>query len=91
LNPLVAQLFVPGHGLGHTLGERLALESTSWANPRFTPPLDLTLPMAVPCLVEAGVEPAPDGLGPPLVKRLLRFSVVGDAVRDVLDPRLRDG
>ena len=36
-------VFVPGHGLGHTLGERLVREGTSWANLRVTPPLDLAL------------------------------------------------
>jgi hypothetical protein len=85
VDPFVAQLhdlcraeptrakwvFVPGHGLGHTLGERLALEGTSWANLRFTPPLELALQMAGPFFVEAGVDPAPDGLGPALVTRLL--------------------
>jgi ATP-dependent helicase/nuclease subunit B len=64
-------VFVPGHGLGHTLGERLALEGTGWANLRFTPPLDLALQMAAPFLVETGIDPAPDGLGPALLTRLL--------------------
>ncbi|MGH7268518.1 MAG: hypothetical protein ACREMB_27175, partial [Candidatus Rokuibacteriota bacterium] len=64
-------VFVPGHGVGHTLGERLALGGTSWANLRFTPPLELALGMAAPFLVEAGTDPAPDGLGPALVTRLL--------------------
>src|SRR5262249_6456400 len=85
MDPFVAQLhalgragptrakwvFVPGHNLGHPLGERLALEGTSWANLRFPPPLELALWMAAPFLVDAGVEPATDGLGPALVTRLL--------------------
>ena len=85
MDPFVAQLhelcraeptrakwvFVPGLNLGHTLGERLALEGTSWANLRFTPPLELALWMAAPFLVEAGVEPATDGLGPARITRLL--------------------
>ena len=62
---------VPGHALGHTLGERLAREGTSWANLRFTPPLDLALQMAAPYLVERGIDPAPDGVGPALITRLL--------------------
>lgn len=62
---------VPTHTLGHTLGERLALEGTGWANVRFTTPLDLALPMAAPFLVERGVDPAPDGIGPALIMRLL--------------------
>jgi RecB family exonuclease len=62
---------VPTHTLGHTLGERLALEGAGWANVRFTTPLDLALPMAAPFLVERGVDPAPDGIGPALIMRLL--------------------
>lgn len=45
-------VLVPGHALGHTLGERLAREGTNWANLRFTPPFDLALEMAAPFLVE---------------------------------------
>jgi len=85
MNPFLSQLaelcrtertrakwvLVPSHALGHTLGERLALEGTSWANLRFTTPLDLALPMAAPFLVERGIDPAPDGIGPALVMRLL--------------------
>jgi ATP-dependent helicase/nuclease subunit B len=64
-------IFVPGHAVGHTLGERLAREGASWANLRFLPPFDLALEMAAPFLVEQGVDPVPDGLGPALVSRLL--------------------
>ena len=64
-------VIVPTHTLGHTLGERLALAETGWANLRFTTPLDLALPMAAPFLVERGVDPAPDGIGPALIMRLL--------------------
>ncbi|MEK7445112.1 MAG: hypothetical protein AABZ70_09675, partial [candidate division NC10 bacterium] len=64
-------VLVPSHALGHTLGERLALEGKGWANLRFTTPLDLALPMAAPFLVEGGIDPAPDGIGPALVMRLL--------------------
>ena len=28
-------VFVPSHAVGHTLGERLVLEGTDWANLRF--------------------------------------------------------
>jgi hypothetical protein len=62
---------VPTHTLGHTLGERLALDGSGWANVRFTTPLDLALPMAAPFLVERGIDPAPDGIGPALIMRLL--------------------
>jgi ATP-dependent helicase/nuclease subunit B len=64
-------VIVPTHTLGHTLGERLALEGAGWANVRFATPLDLALPMAAPFLVERGVDPAPDGIGPALIMRLL--------------------
>ncbi len=64
-------VIVPTHTLGHTLGERLALGGGGWANVRFTTPLDLALPMAAPFLVERGVDPAPDGIGPALIMRLL--------------------
>ncbi|MDP2627883.1 MAG: PD-(D/E)XK nuclease family protein [Candidatus Rokubacteria bacterium] len=64
-------VLVPTHALGHTLGERLALEGKGWANLRFTTPLDLALPMAAPFLVERGIDPAPDGIGPALVMRLV--------------------
>ena len=64
-------VIVPTHTLGHTLGERLALGGSGWANVRFTTPLDLALPMAAPFLVERGVDPAPDGIGPALIMRLL--------------------
>jgi len=64
-------VIVPTHTLGHTLGERLALGGTGWANLRFTTPLDLALPMAAPFLVERGIDPAPDGIGPALIMRLL--------------------
>ncbi|HEY7249991.1 MAG TPA: PD-(D/E)XK nuclease family protein [Methylomirabilota bacterium] len=64
-------VIVPSHSLGHTLGERLALDGAGWTNVRFATPLDLALPMAAPFLVERGVDPAPDGIGPALIMRLL--------------------
>jgi len=39
---------VPTHAVGHTLGDRLAREGTSWANLRFVTPLDLAIRMAAP-------------------------------------------
>lgn len=65
-------VLVPGHSLGHTLGERLALESGSWANVRFTTPFDLAVRTAAPFLVERGINPIGDDLGPSLMMRLLR-------------------
>lgn len=35
------------------------------------PPLELALQMAAPFLVERGIDPAPDGVGPALIMRLL--------------------
>ena len=64
-------VIVPTLTLGHTLGERLALGGNGWVNVRFTTPLDLALPMEAPFLVEGGVDPAPDDIGPALIMRLL--------------------
>ena len=77
MNPFVQQLaglcrsnpagtkwvFLPSHGVGHVLGERIALSGVAWANMRFTPPLDVALRMAAPFLVERGIEPLADELG----------------------------
>ena len=62
---------VPTHAVGHTLGDRLAREGTSWANLRFVTPLDLAIRMAGPFLVERGVEPSEELLGPALMMQLL--------------------
>lgn len=85
VDPFVAQLadlctthrtrakwvFVPSHGLGRTLGDRLALEGTNWVNLRFVTPLDVALRMGAPFLVERGIDPSEEGLGPALIMRLL--------------------
>src|SRR5687767_11191440 len=64
-------VFVPTHGVGHTLGERIALSGTNWLNLRFVTPLDVALRMGAPFLVERGIDPSEEGLGPALVMRLL--------------------
>lgn len=64
-------VFVQSHAVGRTLGERIALEGTNWANLRFVTPLDLAVRMAGPFLVEQGIAPSEDGLGPALIMRLL--------------------
>jgi ATP-dependent helicase/nuclease subunit B len=64
-------VFVPTHAIGHTLGERIALEGTNWLNLRFVTPLDIALRMGAPFLVERGVHPSEEGLGPALMMRLL--------------------
>src|SRR5438046_6934225 len=63
-------VFVPTHALGHTLGDRLVLEGTDWANLRFVTPLDIALRMGAPFLVERGIDPSEEGLGPSLIMRL---------------------
>jgi len=64
-------VFVPSHALGHTLGERIALSGTNWLNLRFVTPLDIALRMGAPFLVERGIEPSEEGLGPALIMRLM--------------------
>jgi hypothetical protein len=49
-------VFVPAHAIGRTLGDRLALEGTDWANLRFVTPLDIALRMGAPFLVERGID-----------------------------------
>ena len=85
MDPFVAQLkdlctahptrakwvFVPTHAIGRTLGDRLALGGTDWANLRFVTPLDIALRMGAPFLVERGIDPSEEGLGPALIMRLL--------------------
>ena len=64
-------VFVPTHAVGHTLGERLVLEGTNWLNLRFVTPLDIALRMGAPFLVERGIDPSEEELGPVLMMRLL--------------------
>jgi RecB family exonuclease len=64
-------VFVPTHASGRTLGDRLVLEGTDWANLRFVTPLDIALGMGAPFLVERGIDPSEEGLGPALIMRLL--------------------
>jgi ATP-dependent helicase/nuclease subunit B len=64
-------VLVPNHAIGRTLGDRLVLEGTSWANLRFVTPLDIALRMGAPFLVSRGIDPSAQGLGPALMMRLL--------------------
>src|SRR4051794_31368036 len=64
-------VFVPSHAVGRTIGERIALGGTSWLNLRFVTPLDIALRMGAPFLVERGIHPSEEGLGPALIMRLL--------------------
>ena len=59
-------VFVPAHAIGRTIGDRLVLEGTDWANLRFVTPLDIALRMGAPFLVERGIDPSEEGLGPAL-------------------------
>src|SRR3954469_7835192 len=64
-------VLVPSHTIGRTLGERIALGGTNWLNLRFVTPLDIALRMGAPFLVERGIDPSEEGLGPALMMRLL--------------------
>jgi RecB family exonuclease len=64
-------VFVPSHAIGRTIGERIALAGTNWLNLRFVTPLDVALRMGAPFLVERGIDPSEEGLGPALMMRLL--------------------
>ena len=64
-------VIVPTHARGHTIGDRLVLEGTNWVNLRFKTPFDLALEMAAPFLVEQGLNPVSDDIGPLLIMRLL--------------------
>jgi ATP-dependent helicase/nuclease subunit B len=64
-------VFVPTHAMGATLGERLAREGTDWVNLRFVTPLDVAVRVAAPFLLERGLDPSEEPLGPALVMRLL--------------------
>jgi RecB family exonuclease len=64
-------VLVPDHATGRTLGERIAREGTNWLNLRFVTPLDIALRMGAPFLVDRGIEPSEEGLGPALMMRLL--------------------
>src|SRR4051794_14401792 len=64
-------VFVPTHAIGRTLGERITLGGTNWLNLRFVTPLDIALRMGAPFLVERGIDPSEEGLGPALIMRLL--------------------
>ena len=64
-------VFVPTHAIGRTIGDALVLAGTNWANLRFVTPMDVALRMGAPFLVERGIDPSEEGLGPALMMRLL--------------------
>jgi ATP-dependent helicase/nuclease subunit B len=64
-------VFVPSHHIGRTIGDRLVLGGTEWANLRFVTPFGMALHMGAPFLVERGIDPSEEGLGPALMMSLL--------------------
>ena len=79
-------VFVPAHGVGRTIGESIALAGTNWLNLRFVTPLDVALRMGAPFLVERGIDPSEEGLGPALIMRLLLgLPVEGGYLRPLAD------
>jgi ATP-dependent helicase/nuclease subunit B len=64
-------VFVPSHSVGLTLGDRLAREGCDWANLRLVTPLDVAIRMAAPFLLERGIDPSGEQLGPALMMRLM--------------------
>lgn len=64
-------VLAPSHVLGRTLSDRIVLDGTNWANLRFVTAFDLALRMGAPFLVEAGIDPSEEQLGPALIMRLL--------------------
>lgn len=69
---------VPSPSLGWTLAERLTLGGVSWANLRFLTLPELARDLAAPHLVEAGLDPVPEGLSASLLLRLLLDLPDGD-------------
>lgn len=55
----------------HTVAERVVRDGTDWVNLRCETLYRLALDVAAPFLLEAGVDPRPEGLGPALALRLL--------------------
>lgn len=64
-------VFIPEVGLQWILSERLLHSGVDWVNFRFQTPFQLALELAAPYLVEAGIHPKPEGVGPELIIRLL--------------------
>src|SRR5690606_14769423 len=60
----------PALAWGRMAADRLALDMGGWTNMRIVTPLDLALRMGAPFLVERGIDPSEEGLGPALIMRL---------------------
>lgn len=65
-------VFVPWHAIGRTIGDRLVLDGR--ANLRFVTPFDVALRMGAPFLVERGIDPSEEGLGPAWMMRQIGVS-----------------
>jgi ATP-dependent helicase/nuclease subunit B len=57
--------------LAYTLAERVVREGTDWVNLHCQTLFHLALDLAAPYLLESGIDPAPEGLGPGLMTSLL--------------------
>ena len=70
--PVAAKwIILPTPSIGWTLGERLLHEGCDWMNLRFTTPFQLALEACAPELLDQGILPCPDTLGPGLLQNLL--------------------
>jgi hypothetical protein len=65
---------VPTQDLRWTLGERLLGEGHNWINLRFVTPFQMALDERAPWLLEQGLNPCPETLGPSLLASLLMSS-----------------
>ena len=76
-------VFVPNQSLRWTLGERLLHEGCDWVNLRLVTPLHLATEAAAPRLLDQGVNPCPETLGPSLLQNLL-LGLKGAYFRDLM-------
>ncbi len=65
-------VFVPRPRYRWTLAERLVLAGVDWLNLRLTTPFELALEIAAPYLLEEGLDPTSDDLGPSLMVALVQ-------------------
>lgn len=64
-------VLLPNQSMRWTLGERLLHEGCDWVNLRLVTPLHLATEAAAPGLLEQGINPCPETLGPSLLQNLL--------------------
>ncbi|MBS2037478.1 PD-(D/E)XK nuclease family protein [bacterium] len=64
-------VLLPNQSLRWTLGERLLHEGCDWVNLRLVTPLQLATEVAAPRLLDEGINPCPETLGPSLLQNLL--------------------